>query len=105
MKYYFIYLGRLDQWIHIPLPDDASRVAILEVFFKKSSAVKDIDMNYFVDQTEGLSSGILIKICQKAHLIAKTEATKIESTDEQEQLTLIKTEHFIKANKFAGFKS
>ncbi len=110
MKYYFIYLGRLDQLIHIPLPDDETRMAILEVSLRKSSVVKDVDMNHLVNVTLGFSGADLTKICQRACILAKTDFMKTEqpimdSSDEREPLLLIQREHLKKAITFGCFKS
>ncbi len=73
MKYYFIYLGRLGQLIHIPLPDEESRMAILKVSLRKSSVVNDVDMNYLVNVTKCFSGAYLTKICQRAYILVTRE--------------------------------
>ncbi|CAF4526367.1 unnamed protein product, partial [Rotaria magnacalcarata] len=62
MKYYFIYLGRFDQLIYIPLPNDESRMDILKTSLRKSSVAKDADMDYLTIVTEGFSGADLTKI-------------------------------------------
>jgi transitional endoplasmic reticulum ATPase len=109
MKYFFIYLGRLDQLIHIPLPDDESRMAILEVSLGKSFAVKDVDMNYLVNETLGFSGADLTNICQRACILATREFMEkgqqpiwpITMNSDESPVIEIRREHLEKAMKFA----
>jgi SpoVK/Ycf46/Vps4 family AAA+-type ATPase len=76
-------------------------MAILEVSLKKSY-VKDVDMNYLVNVTQGFSGGDLTKICRQAYMLAKIDLMKTEqpimdSSDEREPLLLIQREHLEKA--------
>ncbi len=48
-------------------------MAILEVSLRKSSVVKDVDMNYLVNVTKGFSGADLTKICQRACILATRE--------------------------------
>ncbi len=98
MKYYFIYLGRLGQLIHIPLPDEESRMAILKVSLRKSSVVKAADMNYLVDVTKGFSGAYLTKICQRAYILARSEL--MQQGQPIYPIIEIGHEHFKKAMTF-----
>ncbi|CAF1323741.1 unnamed protein product [Rotaria sp. Silwood1] len=110
MKYYFIYLGRLDQLIYIPLPEDKSRMAILKTSLRKSSVPKDVDMNYLTNVTEGFSNADLTKICQRACILATRESiekkqqrirpTTMDSDEPAPELE-IRRDHFEEAMKFA----
>src|SRR5215813_8760805 len=71
---YFIYLGRLDQLIYIPLPDEKSRVAILKAALRKSPVAKDVDMTYLANVTKGFSGADLTEICQRACKLAIRES-------------------------------
>ncbi|KAH8611769.1 Cell division protein 48 (CDC48) N terminal domain [Trypanosoma vivax] len=62
--------GRLDQLIYIPLPDKASRVAILRASFRKSPLAKDVDLNLLAASTHGFSGADLAGICQRACKLA-----------------------------------
>ncbi|CAF2046486.1 unnamed protein product [Rotaria magnacalcarata] len=84
MKYYFIYLGRFDQLIYIPLPNDESRMDILKTSLRKSSVAKDADMDYLTIVTEGFSGADLTKICERASPVPE-----------------IRHDHFDEAMKFA----
>ena len=76
MIYVIIYLGRLSQLIHIPLPDDQTRLAIIELYFKKAFIVKNFDMDYLVDVTKDFNSANVTKICQQACVLATKESIK-----------------------------
>ena len=73
MKYFFIYLGRLDQLIYIPLPDDNSRMAILNVSLRKSFVAENVDINYLTNITKDFSGADLTNICQRACELATEE--------------------------------
>ncbi|CAF4345507.1 unnamed protein product [Rotaria sordida] len=109
MKYYFIYLGRLDQLIYIPLPDDESRMAILKTSLRKSSVAKDVDMDYLTNVTEGFSGADLTKICQQACILATRESIEKKQqrirpttmdSDEPTPIPEIRGDHFDEAMKF-----
>uniref|UniRef100_A0AAZ3NR91 Transitional endoplasmic reticulum ATPase n=1 Tax=Oncorhynchus tshawytscha TaxID=74940 RepID=A0AAZ3NR91_ONCTS len=58
--------GRLDQLIYIPLPDTASRTAILNANLRKSPIARDVDLAYLSGITQGFSGADLTEICQRA---------------------------------------
>lgn len=61
--------GRFDRVIEIPLPDDDSRKAILEVHLKGMNT-KRIQMNRIVEKTQGYSGAELKATCVEAGMIA-----------------------------------
>lgn len=61
--------GRFDRIIEIPLPDDDSRKAILEVHLKGMNT-KRIQMNRVVEKTQGYSGAELKATCVEAGMIA-----------------------------------
>lgn len=70
--------GRLDQLLYIPLPDKASRVAILRANFRKSPLAADIDIDQIAAATHGFSGADLAGICQRACKMAIRESINKE---------------------------
>ena len=66
--------GRLDQLIYIPLPDKASRVAILKANFRKSPLAKDVDLEKIAAATHGFSGADLAAIAQRSCKLAIRES-------------------------------
>ncbi len=62
--------GRLDQLIYIPLPDEASRLSILQATLRKSPIDPRVDLNFLAKQTAGFSGADLTEICQRAAKLA-----------------------------------
>nr|CCC93719.1 putative Transitional endoplasmic reticulum ATPase [Trypanosoma congolense IL3000] len=86
--------GRLDQLIYIPLPDKASRVAILKASFRKSPLAKDVDLNQLAAATHGFSGADLSGICQRACKLAIREsiAKEIQLEEAKERGVLVEEE-------------
>jgi transitional endoplasmic reticulum ATPase len=66
--------GRLDQLIYIPLPDEPSRLSILQACLKKSPVAPDVDLSFFAKNTHGFSGADLTEICQRAAKLAIRES-------------------------------
>lgn len=62
--------GRLDQLIYIPLPDEASRLSILQATLRKSPVAEGVDLGYLAKATAGFSGADLTEICQRAAKLA-----------------------------------
>lgn len=62
--------GRLDQLIYIPLPDEPSRLSILNSALRKSPLAEDVDLGFLAKSTHGFSGADLTEICQRAAKIA-----------------------------------
>ena len=62
--------GRLDQLIYIPLPDEPSRLSILQAALKKSPIAEDVDLGFLAKNTHGFSGADLTEICQRAAKLA-----------------------------------
>mmetsp|Transcript_3108 Transcript_3108/g.6847 ORF Transcript_3108/g.6847 Transcript_3108/m.6847 type:complete len:910 (+) Transcript_3108:193-2922(+) len=58
--------GRLDQLIHIPLPDYDSRISIFKANLRKSPVASDITYDLLADVTDGFSGADITEICQRA---------------------------------------
>ncbi|KAI7905454.1 transitional endoplasmic reticulum ATPase [Cokeromyces recurvatus] len=113
--------GRLDQLIYIPLPDENSRVSILEAQLRKSPIAPDVDLRVLAKHTQGFSGADLAEICQRAAKLAiredierdiarererkaKEEAGEdvgMEEDDESESVAYITRAHFEEAMRFA----
>merc|ERR1711881_176959 len=66
--------GRLDQLIYIPLPDEPSRVAIINAVLRKSPVDPGVDRQYIAKMTNGFSGADLTEICNLSAKIAVREA-------------------------------
>merc|ERR1712176_1096861 len=77
--------GRLDQLIYIPLPDLASRSAILKALLRKSPVDPDIDLEVLARSTHGFSGADLAEICTAASKLAIREAI-LATEDRQKQI-------------------
>ena len=62
--------GRLDQLIYIPLPDEPSRLSILNACLKKSPVAPEVDLAFLAKNTHGFSGADLTEICQRAAKLA-----------------------------------
>jgi transitional endoplasmic reticulum ATPase len=62
--------GRLDQLIYIPLPDEPSRLSILQACLKKSPVASEVDLPFLAKNTHGYSGADLTEICQRAAKLA-----------------------------------
>ncbi|XP_041474693.1 transitional endoplasmic reticulum ATPase-like [Lytechinus variegatus] len=108
--------GRLDQLIYIPLPDEASRISILQANLRKSPVDKGVDLQYLAKVTQGFSGADLTEICQRACKLAIRESIEQEirkqrervanpdldmETDEEDPVPEITKLHFVEAMKFA----
>ncbi|KAF9952177.1 AAA ATPase cdc48 [Mortierella alpina] len=111
--------GRLDQLIYIPLPDEASRLAVLKSTLRKSPISTEIDLNFIAKSTHGFSGADLTEICQRACKLAirenieadirkekerqkrEAEGTMDEDDDDDDLVPEITRAHFEEAMKFA----
>ncbi|CAF2772864.1 unnamed protein product [Rotaria sp. Silwood2] len=102
--------GRLDQLIHIPLPNRTSRVDILKVALRKSAVAKSVDIDHVTDELKGFSGADLTKICQRALILATKDSIGKKrqlihpttmSSGEPQPIPEIHSDHFEEAVKFA----
>jgi transitional endoplasmic reticulum ATPase len=113
--------GRLDQLIYIPLPDEKSRLSILNAALRKSPVATDVDLPFLSRNTHGFSGADLTEICQRAAKLAIRESieadirkarerkekedaaedAKMEEDDEEDPVSVITREHFEEAMKYA----
>jgi len=111
--------GRLDQLIYIPLPDELSRLSILNAALRKSPVSPDVDLPFLAKQTHGFSGADLTEICQRAAKLAIRESIEAdirrererraaedngmmeEDEEEEDPVAHITREHFEEAMKYA----
>jgi transitional endoplasmic reticulum ATPase len=114
--------GRLDQLIYIPLPDEPSRLAILEAALRKSPIDPAVNLSFLAKNTHGFSGADLTEICQRAAKLAIRESiesdirrarerkekeaaagddAKMEEDEEEDPVPVISRAHFEESMKFA----
>lgn len=100
--------GRLDQLVYIPLPDESSRIAILQSALRKSPIADDVDLPYMARILTGFSGADLTEICQRACKLAIRESIEAEKVrklkglpDDYDPVPFIKKSHFEEAMKHA----
>eukprot|EP00051_Salpingoeca_urceolata_P016906 m.227460 g.227460 ORF g.227460 m.227460 type:complete len:794 (-) comp18815_c0_seq2:96-2477(-) len=76
----FLRPGRIDHILHIPLPDETSRLEILRVHSRHLCIGDDVDLAMFARNTPGCSGAELENLCREAALRAlrdSIEATRV----------------------------
>ncbi|KAI7875211.1 transitional endoplasmic reticulum ATPase [Lichtheimia hyalospora FSU 10163] len=77
--------GRLDQLIYIPLPDESSRLNILQAQLRKSPVSPEVDLTYIAKNTAGFSGADLSEICQRAAKLAIREDIERDIAKDKER--------------------
>ncbi|CAF3777992.1 unnamed protein product [Rotaria sp. Silwood1] len=80
------YLGRLDQIIYVPLPDEQCREDILKTVLQKWSVAKDVDLRYLARVLNGASGADIVALCRIACKAAIRES--IENKQQMESSNL-----------------
>ena len=62
--------GRLDQLVYLPLPDAASRLAILKSCTRKSPMADDVDLDKLSEEMDGFSGADITEVCQRSAKLA-----------------------------------
>merc|ERR1719424_2577473 len=88
--------GRLDQLIHIPLPDRDSRLSVFKASLRKAPLDPKVDLEKLADVTEGFSGADISEICQRAAKNAVKDAVRREQAGE-DVLPFVSKEHFEEA--------
>ncbi|VVB67288.1 VCP-like ATPase [Candidatus Norongarragalina meridionalis] len=83
--------GRFDKLVEIPMPDEASRLAVLKVHASKMPLDK-VDLKIIAKQTDGYRGADLESLCREAGMIALRENVNADKVTQ---------EHFRKAAQFA----
>ncbi|MBI5228916.1 CDC48 family AAA ATPase [Candidatus Micrarchaeota archaeon] len=85
--------GRFDKLIETPMPDEPTRLAILQVHTKKMPLDANIDLKALAKQTDGYSGADLEALCREAGMIALREnlnAQKVTASHFQKALHSIR---------------
>ncbi|CAD6570707.1 MAG: AAA ATPase cdc48 [Tremellales sp. Tagirdzhanova-0007] len=77
--------GRLDQLIYIPLPDEASRLSILQATLRKSPIAPGVDLGFLSRNTAGFSGADLTEICQRAAKLAIRASIEADMRKDRER--------------------
>lgn len=85
--------GRFDVVVEIPLPDEAERLAILQVQARGKPVAQEVNLELIAANTIGLTGADLGAICQYAALNAIRERIEQEPPTNTSPL-LIQTQHF-----------
>ena len=86
--------GRFDRHVHVPVPDENARTAILEVHTAAKPLADDVDLERLARRTEGYVGADLESICREAATMAVEEYVDGDRTLEALVLT---AEHFERA--------
>lgn len=71
--------------IYIPLPDEASRLSILQATLRKSPLDPRVDLNFLAKSTAGFSGADLTEICQRAAKLAIRESIEVDVRKDRER--------------------
>ena len=77
--------GRLDQLIYIPLPNEASRLDILQATLKNSPVSPKVDLSFLAKHTHGFSGADLAEVCQRAAKLAIRESIEADRRRDDEK--------------------
>lgn len=70
--------GRLDQMIYIPLPDEASRLSIINASLRKAPVDPAVNREWLASRMQGFSGADLTEVCNRAAKSAVKEAIALE---------------------------
>jgi transitional endoplasmic reticulum ATPase len=73
------------QLIYIPLPDEPSRLSILEATLRKSPIAPGVDLTFLAKNTAGFSGADLTEICQRAAKLAIRESIEVDMRKDRER--------------------
>jgi transitional endoplasmic reticulum ATPase len=97
--------GRLDRHVHVPVPDEDARRAILEVHTRNKPLADDIDLAELAAETDGYVGADIEALCREASMAATREF--INSVTPEEATTSVgnvrvTSEHFEEALEEVG---
>ena len=72
--------GRFDRIITVPLPDQKSRISILELYAKNKRLDKNVDLKFVADLTNGLSGAQLKNIMNEAAIFSIRDKVQNKTT-------------------------
>jgi cell division protease FtsH len=77
--------GRFDRLIYVPLPDRASREAILRLYLKGKKTTNDINIPYLAENTGGFSGAQIKNLLNEAAIYAARNGETVITKDYMEQ--------------------
>jgi transitional endoplasmic reticulum ATPase len=92
--------GRLDRHIHVPVPDEDARRAILEVHTRNKPLADDVDLDDIAARTEGFVGADIEALAREAAMSASREFVRSVSREEVAESVgnvLITMDHFEQA--------
>ena len=103
-------VGRLDEIIYVPLPDEKSRQAILRMMLRQYSVAVDVDLTFLARILIGVSGAGIVDFCRQACMEAIRKFTENKQKPEYLNLDIdlhadnsgyeIQRNHFETAIKF-----
>ncbi len=94
--------GRFDRKVEIPIPDTEARHKIFEVHFDNKPIEDEVDVNWLVDESEGLVGADIEAVCREATLMAIRGFVADNPEEELEDRVdkfIVREKHFKKAIK------
>nr|WP_324758066.1 CDC48 family AAA ATPase [Haloarcula sp. GH36] len=89
--------GRLDRHVHVPVPDEEARRAILEVHTRDKPLADDVDLDKIARRTEGYVGADIEAVAREASMAATREFIhSVDSEDLDDSVTNVKitNDHF-----------
>lgn len=95
--------GRFDLTITLPLPDFATREAIVAVHLRDRPLAADVDYRVLARETEGRSGADIAGLCRQAAVLAIREAIS-EGRDTDDDDLRVALRHFVEAAAQLGYE-
>ncbi len=96
--------GRFDRIIEIPIPNAESRLAIFKIHVAEMNLKGDVDFDYLIQMTEGVSGAAIKNICTEAGMFAiRSERDHVINDDFTDSIKKITGEKESTAKQTTGF--
>ena len=73
--------GRFDERLHVPLPDQAGRLEVLEIHTRSMSLARDVDLGQIAERCDGWSGAQISALCREGARHALREDVDAEVVD------------------------
>jgi transitional endoplasmic reticulum ATPase len=70
--------GRFDRLIHVPAPDEESRLEILKIYTKEMPLADDVDLIHLARETNGYSGADIASLCREAGMHVLRNSTSFQ---------------------------